>query len=76
MQVAVKEFPAFALKFLHPGSTLPLTLKVTFPATDAVAVTLLAVRKVSVAPASEIAAENVGVALLKVKVKVELVALV
>jgi hypothetical protein len=53
-----------------------LTLKVTFPATDAVAVTLLGVRKVSVSPISEIVAENVGVALLKVKVKFELVALV
>jgi hypothetical protein len=51
-----------------------LTLKVTFPATDAVAVMFFAWRKTRLPLASEIVAPTV--ALLKVKVKLELVALV
>jgi hypothetical protein len=72
--MAVKAFPTVTALFLQPGSTLPLTLKVTFPATDAVAVTFFAWRKIRLPPASEIVAPTV--ALLKVKVKFELVALV
>ena len=68
----MKEFPAFTPLFLQPGSTLPLTLNVTFPATDAVAVTSLALRKIRLPPASETVA--LTVARLKVKVKLELVA--
>jgi hypothetical protein len=72
--LAVKEFPSVTALFLQPGSTLPLTLNVTFPATDATAVTFLALRKIRLPPASETVA--LTVARLKVKVKFELVALV
>jgi hypothetical protein len=44
--VAVKEFPALTLLFLHPGRTLPATLKVIVPATVATAVMFLAWRKI------------------------------
>jgi hypothetical protein len=43
--MAVKELPALTLLFLHPGRTLPATLKVIFPATVATAVMFLAWRK-------------------------------
>ena len=50
--MAVKEFPALTLLFLHPGRTLPATLKVIFPATVATAVMFLAWRKVRLPGAS------------------------
>ena len=50
--MAVNEFPAVTALFLQPGRILPATLKVTFPATDAVAVTFFAWRKVKFPGAS------------------------
>ena len=41
----MKEFPAFTLRFLQPGRTLPATLKVILPATVATAVMFLACLK-------------------------------
>lgn len=52
----MKEFPTVTDLFLQPGSTLPLTLKVTFPVTVAMAVTFLAWRKIRLPLASEIVA--------------------
>ena len=40
--MAVKEFPALTVLFLHPGNTFPATLKVILPATVATAVMFLA----------------------------------
>ena len=62
MQVAEKlELDPVASLFLHPGSTLPLTLKVTRDATVTFAVMTTTVRKVAVvaepARASELKAE-------------------
>ena len=49
LQVAEKlELAPVASLFLHPGKTLPLTLKVTLAATVTLAVTTTTVRKVAV----------------------------
>jgi hypothetical protein len=54
--MAVKAFPTVTALFLQPGSTLPLTLKVIFPATDETALTVFGWRKIKFPGASEIVA--------------------
>jgi hypothetical protein len=70
--MAVKAFPTVTALFLHPGSTLPLTLKVTLPVTDATAEMFLAWRKIKFPGASEIVALALDLATVTVLVVVAL----